>query len=181
MNEATATQPSPATSKARRSVPLVTALFAVLLLAAVAGSLWAVTREQTRLAEAPAVLAGISLVNVTTGAEALSSMERLHGKGIGLEDGWIATYGQGGVLWVGEAESAAAASRLMIRMNERIEDGNEMFTHLGTESFGDVITHKVTDGSMLHYYYGVGDKVVWITAPAESGEQFVEEAIATLS
>ncbi len=166
-----------------RSIHVVAAqaLFIGLLLAAVAGTLWTITQDQTRLAEAPAVLAGVYLLDVTTGPAALTSMESLHGTGIGLKDGWIAAYDQGGVLWVGEAENAAAAQELTDRMTEGILDGNPMFRHLGTESFGGVTAHKVTDGMTLHYYYGRGNKVFWISVPAQSGPEFVEEAIAVLS
>jgi hypothetical protein len=183
MNDAVATQGPPTVAHARRSIRVFAAqtIFAGLLLAAVAGTLWTITRDQTRLAEAPAVLAGMYVQDVTTGPAALSSMERLHGTGIGLKDGWIATYQHGGVLWVGEAESAEAAAELADRMTEGIENGNPMFRHLGTETVGVVTAHKVTDGATLHYYYARGDKVFWISAPADSGQEFVEEAIAALS
>jgi len=183
VNNEVATQDPRAMARPRRSVRVLAAqaLFAGLLLAAVAGALWTITRDQTHLAEAPAVLAGVHLLNVTTGQAALASMEHLHGTGIDLKDGWIAAYDQGGVLWVGEAENAAAAQELTDRMTEGILDGNPVFRHLGTESFGVVTAHKVTDGMTFHYYYGLGNKVFWISEPAQSGPEFVEEAIAVLS
>ena len=183
MNDARVAQQPSSASVARRSgrVFLAQVLFVGMLVAAVAGGLWTITRDQTRVAAAPGTLAGMPLQEVMTGEAALARMEGLHGKEVGLRDGWIAVYQHGGVLWVGEAESAAVAERLTARMTERIEDGNPMFRHLGIESIGRVAAHKVTDGSALHYYYQLGEKVVWITAPQESGHPFVEEAMAALS
>lgn len=160
---------------------LTQALFIGVLLSAIAGGLWTITRDQTRLATAPGLLAGMPLQDVTTGEAALAMIERLHGKDVGLKDGWVAIYQHGGVLWVGEAQDQTAAEALTAQMTERIEDGNPLFQHLGTESFGTVTTHKVTDGSTTHYYYRLGARIVWISEPKESGRQFVEEAIAELS
>jgi hypothetical protein len=183
MNEAMTTREAPAESRVRRtgSVFLAQALFVGLLLGDVIVGLWTIARDQTRLAAAPAVLAGMALQNITTGDAALAMMERLHGKEIDLVDGWVAIYQRGGALWVGETTSEAAAEKLTTQMTEGIEDGNPMFRHLGTESFGSVTAHKVTDGSTTHYYYQLREKVVWIAAPQESGQRFVEEAIAALS
>lgn len=69
------------------------------------------------------VLGGLPLVETVTGNEGLAQVSRMHGKDVGLVRGYVAQYADNkarATLWVGWAESEAAAQALTDRMTARI-------------------------------------------------------------
>ena len=95
----------------------------------------------------------------------MAEMSRLHGKGVGLKDGYVAHYdgpSGGAVLYVGSAESEKAAADLLGQMEERIGPNNRYFTGLRSVVVEGVRLFSVRSGQESHYFWQVGDKVVWL-------------------
>lgn len=143
-----------------RWMPLV---FGAILLFAVVAGLWNAANPPA--GPAPPGLAGLRLTRTVTGAEAVAEMSRLHGKGVGLKDGYVAHYdgpSGGAVLYVGSAESEGAAAELLGQMEERIGPDNRYFTGLRPLVVEGVRLFFVRSGQESHYFWQAGDKVVWI-------------------
>ncbi len=160
-------QPLPAPRRVRRGgssigriVPFV---FALLLVAVVTVGLWSAANVQQ--GGAPASLGTYRLSQVTTGAAAVAQMSRLHGKGVGVVDGYVAHYessSNGAMLYVGETASEKDASGLLRQMEERIGAGNQYFTNLKPLTVNGVKLFTVHSGPETHYFWQTGKKVVWI-------------------
>jgi hypothetical protein len=142
---------------------LVPVVFAAVLIVAVISGLWGEANGTD--GPAPNNLAGLTLAQVVTGPEAVSQMSRLHGKGVGLVDGYIAHYqgARGGaVLYVGEMGSVENAVALNKQMVDRIAAGNPMFTDLSSLAVEGVEVFKVLSGPETHYFWQIGELINWI-------------------
>jgi hypothetical protein len=152
-------------SRKQRSilVRLVPVVFAAVLITAVFSGLWASANGPD--GPAPRSLGTFSLAQVITGPEAVSQMSRLHGKDVGVVDGYIAHYqgARGGaVLYVGEMGSVENAVALNRQMVERIAAGNPMFTDLSSLTVEGMEVFAVRSGTETHYFWQVGELINWI-------------------
>ena len=166
-SEIPANSASAATRPPRRlhgaTVKVVPMLFVVVLVAAVATGLWNAANEQD--GPAPRSLGGLQLGQTITGPEAVAQMSKLHGKGVGVVDGYIAHYqgpSGGAVLYVGQTASEGDAALLLKQMEERIGAGNQYFTNLKATTVGGVKIFSVLSGKQTHYFWQAGDLVNWI-------------------
>jgi hypothetical protein len=160
-----ASSPSGRASRQRnRALALLVPLFFGLLLA---GLVFAEMRNaaDVPIGPAPRSLAGLTLAEVVTGPEAVSQMSRLHGKGVGIVDGYIAYY-QGAtgsaVLYVGEMGTVENAVALNQQMVDLIAEGNPIFTDLTTLTVEGMEVFAVRSGPETHYFWQVGELINWI-------------------
>lgn len=150
-------------NQGRLVVRLVTVVFAFALAAAVAFGLW--EASNTPSGPAPKQLASLSLAQVITGPDAVAQMSKLHGKGVGVVDGYIAHYqgaNGGAVLYVGQMGSAENASTLAKQMEARIGAGNQHFTGLKSLQVEGTKVFTVRSGPETHYFWKSEDLVNWI-------------------
>lgn len=142
-----------------RLLPLA---FAVALVWAVASGLWSAANPS--MGVAPQGFAGYRLAETVTGPQAVAQMSRLHGKGVGVVDGYVAHYdgpSGGAMVYVGEAASEKDALLLLDQMRERIAAGNQYFTDLKPLTVNGVQAFSVRSGQESHYFWQVGKRVIW--------------------
>lgn len=147
----------------RTLVRFVPVLFAAVLIAAVFSGLWSAANGTD--GPAPRSLAGLSLTQVVAGPEAVSQMSKLHGKGVGVVDGYVAHYqgaAGGAVLYVGEMGSVENAVALNRQMEERIAAGNPYFTDLKPLVVEGMQLFSVRSGAETHYFWQAGPLINWI-------------------
>ena len=160
-------QPIPTARRVRRGgspiARIVPFVFAVALVAAVAGGLWSAAKAQQ--GDAPQQLGSYRLREVTTGPAAVAQMSRLHGRGVGVVDGYVGHYegpSGGAMLYVGETASEKDALDLLGQMEERIGAGNQYFTDLKSLTVEGVRLFTVRSGPQTHYFWQTGKKVIWM-------------------
>ncbi len=143
---------------------LVPVVFAAALVAAVAGGLWNAANAQQGIA--PKQLGTYQLTgDPVVGAEAVAQMSRLHGKGVGVVDGYVAHYrgpSGGAMVYLGSTASEKDAIELLRQMEERIGAGNQYFTNLRQLTVEGVKVYTVRSGPETHYFWQAGKNVIWM-------------------
>jgi hypothetical protein len=178
---------------------LLTLVAAALFLALIGASFWdvlqgeessppAVTMAEesppptATAAEAPIppVLGELPLVEAVTGNEGLAQVSRMHGKDVGLVRGYIAQYADNGAratLWLGWAESEAAAQSLTDRMTTKIGPDHPVFQGLQALTFGGRTVYTATGQGQQHYYFRSGMAVVWVTVDSAAAQEVVHDTL----
>lgn len=130
---------------------------------------------------APHQIAGRALSGIVTGDEAVTQLRQLHGKGVGIQGGWIAHYVGDATIWYGTTASDADARALIETMTNRISQGNPIFQNLEPLNIQDSTIYTVTGQGQRHFYYQKGPATIWIAAPSGDEERFVHEALAAIN
>ncbi len=142
---------------------LLPVLFAAVLVWAVASGLWNAANGPD--GPAPRDFASYRLTRTITGPEAVEQMSKLHGKGVGVTDGYVAHYdgsSGGAVLYVGETTTEKDAAGLLEQMVVRIGPSNRYFTGLKPVTVEGTRAYSVRGGQESHYFWQVKNKVVWV-------------------
>jgi hypothetical protein len=171
----------------RKGYVLLLAAAALLVLLAGLGllnGLWgqkngpaAATPTQTAI---PAALGGLPLVETITGDAGVAQTNRLHGLDVGLDRGYVAQYAGSGsraTMWVGWAESEAAAQALVDRMTAKIGPGHPIFQDLQALSFGQRTVFAATGQGQQHFYFHSGSAVVWIAVDGAVAPDVMHDAL----
>lgn len=132
-------------------------------------------------ANVPQKLGGLSLVSADVGQQAIEGMAQLHGKDVGIVDGWIGRYQAGGVVWVGQATGEQVAASLLAAMAARIAAANGPFRDLRAADLDGQRLYSVTGQGRTHYFFQKGDKVIWLTLPASGADAFLRDALRSLN
>lgn len=146
-----------------------------------------------REAAVPERLGTLELVNSVRGAEALAQIRKLHGLDVGLTTAYIAEYASGKervTVWVGRAESGAAATELTRRMVEGIQREGSAFSNLQRLNIEGQEVFQVDGPGGKHFFYNPwqssvydvrspGEKVVWLTMQVADIRPVLERAIKT--
>ncbi|MBI5374883.1 MAG: hypothetical protein HZA77_05580 [Candidatus Schekmanbacteria bacterium] len=115
-----------------------------------------------------------------TGSEALKELFRLHGKRMGLANGYVGEYrGDMGsaTVYYSVAKNEDISARLIEFMVKRIGEGNKYFQGLKEERRGSFIFYSVTGMGQRHFFFRIADKVIWIAADAPIAEMFLDESL----
>ncbi len=167
---------------------LLTLVTAVLFLALMGASFWDVLRGEesslptatTAEATIPPVLGKLPLVETVTGNEGLTQVNRMHGKDIRLVRGFIAQYAGNGAratLWVGWAESEAAAQALTDRMTAKIGPDHPIFQGLRVLTLDGRTVYAATGQGQQHYYFRSGAAVVWVAVDSTAAQEVVHDTL----
>lgn len=119
---------------------------------------------------------------IASGQQAIDQIEALHQTGIKLVDGYIARYARGNdtaEVWVGIAESGAAASALVQQMTEAIGKGNSPFSIPQQITVDEQKVFTVNGQGKTHYYYSSGSKTVWLSISSSNPISLVQQALKT--
>ena len=139
------------------------------------------TREPVTSGQAknvPEILANLPMVRIVTGQEAINLIHQLHGNDFSLKDGTVATYGnQNATLWVSDAGSVSAASKLTELMSDRISAGNSPFSVLGDFELDGQTVHALDGMGQAHYYWQAGNMVIWLAVDVPVAQQAVIECV----
>jgi len=128
--------------------------------------------------DVPEIVAGLPLVHVITGQEAIDSIHQLHGKEFPIESGAVAIYGnQNAVLWVSDAGSVSAAAGLIELMTGRIAEGNSPFAALGDLDFDGNTVYALDGMGQAHYYWQAGKLVLWLAADVSVAQLAITECV----
>lgn len=121
----------------------------------------------------PPRLGGLPRVRVMEGEEALRALAALHRTTAGVSWAAMAHYEQGAAeatVWIGGAESAAAAGELLARMTAGIRRGGTKFTGLRPLTRGGREVFAVSGLGQTHYYFAAGPAVFWVSADPAAAE-----------
>lgn len=128
----------------------------------------------------PKELGGLKLAGQLMGQDAIASISELHGKDVGVIDGYMARYRGGGadvMLWMGQAKSPADAADLLTGMTGGIARGNPNFSNLEKLNVDGVTVYTVTGGGERHFYYSREDKVIWLAVSGSDPMIFIRDAL----
>lgn len=172
--------------------PVVGTIFLILMVADIQGRL----RGEQELSPTvmpiqvtiPPVLGGLPLVETVTGDEGLAQVSQLHGKDIDLARGFLAQYagnGAGATMWVGWAESKAAAQALTDRMTAKIGADHPIFQNFQVLTMGGRTLYVATGqgqhpqeaDTLQHYYFRSGAAVVWVAVDSTAAQEVVHDAL----
>lgn len=123
----------------------------------------------------PKNLGEMELIGDVTGEKAIAEIDKLHGTGIEITDGYIAQYGHNRsrvIVWVAGATSEAAASGLLKQMVDRIKDGtgNQPFRNLRSISIVGKEVFAVDGPGGDNFFYASDNKVVWLAIQAQGDD-----------
>ncbi len=147
-----------------------------LLLLAAPGTAWSAF-------SVPQELAGLRLAHSQQGAEARAEIERLHGKSIPIQDGYVAHYGTQppmAMLYVSQARNQTLARQQVEQMTTRIRASNGPFTHLRESTRFGITVFSTLGQGQVHYYFRRGATVVWVAADATIAQQALADAVKKL-
>ncbi len=167
---------------------LLTLVAAALFLALMGVGFWDVLQGEesppptATVAETtiPPMLGGLPLVETVTGNEGLAQVSRMHGKDVGLVRGHIAQYADNGArvtLWVGWAESEAAAQALTDRMTAKIGPDHPIFQDLQVLTLDGRTVYATTGQGQQHYYFRSSAAVVWVAADSAAAQEVVYDTL----
>jgi len=155
---------------------------ALLLFAALA--LFAVGAVAQELADSfPEELAGMRLMKLQRGQEALDEIDALHGKPIVASEAVIGTYHAGSgppaMVWVSRPGSEGQASDQVTLMVERmLAADNSPFHSHSQEQIQGVTVHSFQGMGQMHCIWNRGDTAWWISAPMNRWEPMLEHFLA---
>lgn len=121
----------------------------------------------------PQTLAELPLTNATYGPEAVTEINRLHGKEFPLTAGAMGTYTDGqahATLWVSQFASRAVAQQIVDAMRDKIAEGRSPFESIGTQPVGARLIYELDGLGQKHFYFQSNDLVIWLAVdPASAG------------
>lgn len=124
--------------------------------------------------EPPRSLGDLELAHALRGEQALREIDRLHGKRLGAQDGYVAHYekeGAAAMLYLARASSPAQADRQLEQMSDRIRRGDTPFNDLATSRRGAIALYSASGQGQLHYFFRRGSNVLWLAVDAPVAKQ----------
>ena len=115
---------------------------------------------------APSHIGDMKRFKVLTGEQAIAQMTSLHGKDVGVIDGYLAEYESGNehmTLWVGLAGGEQEAEVLLGRMSAAIAQGGTGFTKPVTATIKGREVMATSGGDGMNYFFSASNSVVWVT------------------
>ena len=166
-------------SDRRRLLSYVLFVLGVVILA---GTVWLTVhtgRSGREIPDVPQDIAGVARTQFITGKEAVESIQQLHGVEISLRGGVVVSYGnQNIILWVSDAGDVRAAADLTELMRVRIAEGRSPFNELGDFELEGKTIYALDGMGQAHYYWQVGNLVVWLAADVDLAESAIREVAA---
>lgn len=128
----------------------------------------------------PPNLAGIPLNQAIYGPEAIQGVIQLHGVDFPLEDAAIGSYGTQGeiTIWVSVEPDVATATELIDLMTEKINLERSPFSIPTIKEFNGTPVYVLEGLGQQHYYWRVGQLILWLAADYEIAEEALGECLA---
>lgn len=124
--------------------------------------------------EPPKSLGDLKLLHASQGTEALQEINRLHGKDLSAEGGYVAHYekeGAAAMVYLAQASSPAQAALQINQMRARIQRGDTPFSGLKTLTAAGTTLYSVLGQGQTHYFYRQEANVLWLAADAPVAKQ----------
>lgn len=163
----------------RRKILLLLILSGIVLISTAIAAGWLrITLEKSDPTWLPETLAGLVLEQLVQGEEAVSEINRLHGKSFALVDGAVGSYGGGQVtLWVSQAQTTSSAEEILFAMRDRIAEGDSPFTPLRESTRGHRTVYEAEGMGQTHYYFQSSDLVIWLAVEITIAETALTDAL----
>lgn len=129
----------------------------------------------------PLSIGSLKLKHFQSGEEARQEINRLHGKAINFQKGYIGIYagnkGQGKV-WVSEYPSPDEAVKAIGKMAQRIELAKEgPFWHFQIQEIEGMPVYFVVGMEQAHYFFQKGGKVIWLAIDGSLARETVRDLV----
>jgi len=174
--------------KNKKSAAFVEALgysfsgFAVLLVALLLQGLYSPVLAD----EFPKEIAGLRLLSKAEGDEAKRQIYGLHGKDLGLYQGFVLRYGNPArasstaVIWISRSKKESDAEELMGRMVKGIRAGAGPYGHFKEIEVKGIHVISLFGTRRRHFIYRIYTDVVWIETDYGIAEKFLDDALEKL-
>ena len=146
----------------RRTAMVLIGIGALVLMGSIA---YLLAGAQTNTLPLPQTLAELALTNATYGPEAVTEINRLHGKEFPLTAGAMGAYSDGqanATLWVSKFASRAVAQQIIDAMRSKIAEGRSPFEPTGTQQVGSYLIYELDGLGQKHFYFQSNDLVIWL-------------------
>jgi len=130
----------------------------------------------------PEEIQGLGLTEEQSGEAAAEMIGRMHGKAVAPEGSVIATFGSPPdqvVVYVSRFPSEPEAIEQVRLMGDSIGAGRSGFGHHETFPSERGQVHSVLGYGQTHYFFHVGDRVIWLSAPHSVAPGALEEILGT--
>ena len=130
--------------------------------------------------EPPKAVGALQLVHALRGKEALQAIDRLHGKGLGGTDGYVAHYERNGLvamLYVSRPSLSSMTGAQIERMAAGIRAGKTPFSHLKSYERNGTTVYSALGEDKIHYFYRRGADVIWIAADPPVAKEVMEHLL----
>jgi hypothetical protein len=127
----------------------------------------------------PREVAGKQASRMSIGWQAAGEVSRLHGKGFPLNTAGVGDYGSDRsiTIWATGAPLKVMAGRMVIRMQDKISEGNSPFTPLGERRHAGRNIYELEGMGQKHFYFQSSNLVVWLAVNADLAEQALSETL----
>ena len=133
---------------------------------------------QTNTLTLPQRLADLPLSNATYGPEAVTEINRLHGKEFPLTAGALGHYGNDrATLWVSQFASRAAAGQIVEAMRDKIAAGRSPFEPIGMRQMGSRVIYELRGLNQQHFYFQANDRVIWLAVDQPLADQALSQTL----
>ena len=161
----------------RRTAMVLIGIGALVLMGSIA---YLLAGAQTNTLPLPQTLAELALTNATYGPEAVTEINRLHGKEFPLTAGAMGAYSDGktnAALWVSKFASRAVAQQIVDAMRDKIAEGRSPFEPVGTRRVGARTIYELDGLGQKHFYFQSNDLVIWLAVDPAIASQAVSQML----
>ena len=162
----------------KRTFPMALVGFGILLLLG-SGLLFRMPQlEKPMEGSLPAEIAGLPLTQKTSGEQAITEFEALHGKQFPVTSGFIGIYGSRQIiLWVAGAESPDSAASMLDAMEMKIAAGNSPFTPTGQFEQEGRTVYALEGMGQSHCYFQSKKMVIWLAADPRLADRSIQQIL----
>lgn len=125
----------------------------------------------------PDFVGDLKLGKYKTGKEALNELFGLHGRKMGLINGYVADYiGKEGkaTVYYSVAKNEKLAARLLDWMIKRIGNSHEIFKGFKKENLESQLFYSVYGMGQKHFFLQKNDKIIWIAADSQVANSVIK-------
>lgn len=159
----------------RRTAIVIISLGVLVQLGSLA---YLLTSTRTDTLTLPQTLADLPLANATYGPEAVTEINRLHGKDFPLTAGALGHYGNDrATLWVSQFVSRAVAEQIVDAMRDKIAEGRSPFEPVGSRQAGSRLIYELSGLGQQHFYFQANDLVIWLAVDQSLADQALSQTL----
>lgn len=126
----------------------------------------------------PYQVAGLARTEQTTGAQAITEFENLHGEQFPITFGSIGIYGNQQItLWVAGTPSNSVASDLVNAMQAKIAAEKSPFTLLEQRNQGTRSVYVLEGMGQRHYYFQSKNLVIWLASDPTVADVAIQQIL----
>jgi len=129
----------------------------------------------------PQAIGALKLEKLQAGEEARREIDRLHGKQIGLQRGYIGFYGAetgSAQIWLSEHSSDSKAAEAVEKMAGSMRQGKQQnFYHFRQMVIDKRTVYFAVGMGQVHYFFQKGAKVIWLAVDPPLAKEAIREAV----